>query len=378
MNIVSNSQPLHLCTLEVCAVSIQMYATNIQSVTVQTNSKPALPILLISTSRAILRLNCKVISHIVSESKSILSAAAQSANQAQAAMLSRSYKELGSVLAKSLVDLSKADRLLGTIDSAIKAVYQPAGPANVNGATSNSAKRPPPPLPNEERVRIEQDLLIRGVIPEILVSGVVRHLLKTTVETFQEELDEAELYFADVGWLGLTLPPPPSALSSHTANAHSLAIKPLTKPLEPHHHQSHRPNIIVDAVRKTLVRRPSNDADPTIASDDHQAPRLRRCIRCCAMMEDIIPQRGLSMIVGGLQRECFCGGRWMLLDREEEESSDENIQMNGNGNAITNGNVTGNGVGPEGTGFVTTVGTTALNNGNQGLSTGILDTEMVG
>ena len=89
----------------------------------------------------------------------------------------------------------------------------------------------------------------------------------------REEINVAELFFADVGWFGLTD-----------------GSNKIQKRKE------------IDAMRKVELRK---DA------------RVRRCTRCCALMEDHMPGRGLTFVMG-MQRDCFCGGRWMVLDGSEE------------------------------------------------------------
>ena len=212
-----------------------------------TNSS-ALLLVLISTSRAILRFDCRLMRFLTSESTKV--------HDSQTP-LGRAYREFDHIHAKAPVDLVKAQDLFSTTDSLVKAAYKSAGFDNPDST---------------ERQAAERDMLIKGEIPEVLM-GVVKHILTTTVQALREEINVAELFFADVGWLGLT-----DGVGK---------IKKRSR---------------VDEMRKVELRR---DA------------KVRRCTRCCALMEDQMPGRGVTLVMG-LQRDCFCGAKWMLLDGTEE------------------------------------------------------------
>ena len=240
-------------------------------------------------------------------------------------MLSRGYRELDLLLAKALVDLPKADRLLGSVDSLTKSSYNAAIAGSPKQKTSGVQVNGTDAFTAEDRSRIEREVLIGANIPDFLVQRVVKPLLTTTVDALKEEVDVAELYFADVGWLGLTKPSPPPPGSDMAFIA---ATRAKVK-------RRSRKNPIVDAMTKVVIRRtgplvnPSansgttttiNTSTTTFANDGSKAPapRLRRCIRCCALMEDIMPPRSAGMLLGMIYRDCFCGGRWILLDGTED------------------------------------------------------------
>lgn len=208
----------------------------------------ALLLVLISTSRAILRFDCRLMRFLTSESTKIYDSQTS---------LGRAYREFDHVHAKAPVDLVKAQDLFSTIDSLIKAAYKNAGLHDPNSI---------------ERQAAERDMLIKGEVPEVLI-GVVKEILTTVVQGMREEVNVAELFFADVGWLGLT-----DGVGKH------------------------RKRTRVDEMRKVELRR---DA------------KVRRCARCCALMEDQMPGRGVTLVMG-LQRDCFCGAKWMLLDGTED------------------------------------------------------------
>ena len=210
-------------------------------------NSPALLLILISTSRAILRFDCRLMRVVASESTK---------TQDTQTPLGRAYREFEHIHAKAHADLIKTSDMFSTIDNLIKAAYKSAGFGEPNSA---------------ERQIAERDMLIKGQVPEVLV-GVVKQILTTMADRLKEEINVAELFFADVGWLGLT-----------DGSGKVRKRKDL------------------DAMRKIELRK---DA------------RVRRCTRCCALMEDHMPGRGLTFVMG-MQRDCFCGGRWMVLDGSE-------------------------------------------------------------
>ena len=148
------------------------------------------------------------------------------------------------------------ERVLAEVDNGIKKAYQASG------------------LSENDRQITEKGMLIAADVPEILV-GVVQHLLHTTLENLNQEIDLGELYFRDHSWLGL---------------------------IDDRRSDVYRQAHVIDAIRK-------------IELGDNV--RLRRCTRCCAVMEDLLPQRGSNVWMTNMQRLCLCGSSWMLVAQEE-------------------------------------------------------------
>jgi len=53
---------------------------------------------------------------------------------------------------------------------------------------------------------------------------------------------------------------------------------------------------IIDAIRKIPLK---------------QGTKLRRCIRCCEVIEDLAPSRNMGMWLQNVNRTCLCGSMWM-------------------------------------------------------------------
>ena len=209
----------------------------------ETNS-PALLLLLVSSSRNFLKCNCNPLKAFMQACKS----------QQSHTALRLAYQELGAVFSKSLVSISQFERLLSQVENNIKSAYQASG------------------ISETERSIVEKNMLIKAEIPEIL-SETVKNLLTKIAATLKEEVNVAELYFANVASLGLT----DDNTSKRWRKQHPL-----------------------DAMRKIELR----------------GVQTRRCTRCGAVMEDLLPTRTASVMVSQM-KHCFCGSWWMVGGEEE-------------------------------------------------------------
>lgn len=172
--------------------------------------------------------------------------------------LGLAYQELGAVFQKSLVSVSQLERLLSQLENSIKSAYQASG------------------ISEAERSNVEKNMLVKAEIPDILFEPV-KDLLTKTAASLKEEVDVAELYFANVASLGLTN----DNTSKRWRKEHPL-----------------------DAMRKIELK-----GVPT-----------RRCTRCGAVMEDLLPTRMVSMMVSQM-KHCFCGSWWMVGGEDDVNGS---------------------------------------------------------
>lgn len=170
--------------------------------------------------------------------------------------LKLAYQELGAVFQKSLVPIPQLERLLTQVENSVKSAYQDSG------------------ISETERNTVEKNMLIKAEVPDILF-GAVKSLLTETAASLKEEVvNVAELYFANVAPLGLTN----DNTSRRWRKKHPL-----------------------DAMRKIELK---------------GAMSTRRCTRCAAVMEDLLPTRAASVMVT-LMKHCFCGSFWMVGGDDE-------------------------------------------------------------
>ena len=118
-------------------------------------------------------------------------------------------------------------------------------------------------------------MLIQGSIPAVLWSAV-RALLGPGVEGLREETDVAELYFQDLTWLGLGREE--GKVDGGAGQKSKVGRK-----------------VRVDAARKVVLK---PDA------------RVKRCTRCCALVEDK-PLTTRNVMIAQSLRVCVCGDWWM-------------------------------------------------------------------
>lgn len=206
-------------------------------------NSPALSLILISSSRAFLRYNCRGLRGLSLAARQTYPPGDQS----------RAFRHLEAIFEDSPVNVSQFERILAEFDSGIKKTYQASA------------------FSEADRQSAEKEMLIAADIPEALVQ-VVQQLLTSALDNLKNEIDPAALYFTDHSWLGL---------ADDTRS------------------EAYRQEHVVDAIHKVEL-----DVTPEM--------RLRRCTRCCAIMEDVMPQKGNSLWMVNMQRMCFCGSLWML------------------------------------------------------------------
>lgn len=211
-------------------------------------NSPALFLLFVSSSRNFLKFSCNPLKVFIHNCK----------NQQSQTPLRLAYQELGAVFQKSLVSVPQFERLLSQLDDSIKSVYQSSG------------------ISETERSNVEKNMLVKAEIPEILFE-TVKELLTKTAASLKEEVEVADLYFANVASLGLT--------NDNTG-------------------KRWRKEHPLDAMRKIELK----------------GVQTRRCTRCGAVMEDLLPTRTANVMVTQL-KHCFCGSWWMVGGEEEGKGS---------------------------------------------------------
>ena len=226
-------------------------------------NSPALCLLMVSTSRTLLNLNCGTLRNLEAAAKA----------QSSTSPLGLTYQELEAVFQESPVTVKQFQELLKQLDGSIKNTYQNTG---INHDDTGQHKRE-----KEERSSIEKDMLIKGTIPSIHLD-VVEELLTSTVPKLKEQVNVAELFFKDIGWLGLT---------------------------DDRSGRRWREKHPMDVLRKTELKK---------------GAKTKRCTRCGGLAEDTPAPRGVNMIVMNLQRHCICGS-WFMVGEEENGAQVGNV-----------------------------------------------------
>ncbi len=166
--------------------------------------------------------------------------------------LALAYRELDAVFQRAPVTVSQFEILLSHLNTSIKTIYF--------GVTE------------VDRSLIERDMLVKAEIPAVFISSV-REVLTVTAKKLKEEVNVAEIYFTNIGWLGLT----DDESSKRWRMQHP-----------------------IDVMRKVELK---------------QERPMKRCTRCGSVSEDTQPQRG-TLFMMALQRHCLCGGWWIAVGEE--------------------------------------------------------------
>lgn len=211
---------------------------------------PALLLLMTSSSRMFLRYICGPLKFLVQASKS----------HQGSVSLGPGYRELEAAFQRSPVTISQFEHLLLQVDTRIKSAYQSSA------------------ISTDDRGITEKEMLIKAEIPNVLL-GPAKEILTSIAASLKEEVNVAELYFAN------------------TASLH------LTNDQSSKRWRKEHP---IDAMRKIEIR---NDA------------RTKKCTKCGAVMEDLLPHKGMNSIVINFHKHCFCGSWWMV--GSEDEGNDQ-------------------------------------------------------
>ena len=215
---------------------------------VRERNTPALSLILISFSRCYLKYNCRFLRTLHAESQKYYPPSPQR----------RTFREVEAIFDASPVTVIQFDRMLAIIDLSIKELY-------ISSNTNDT-----------DRQNTEKEMLVSAAIPRLLLPAV-ESFLTTSLDEFRDEVNELELFFTDISWLGLS---------------------------DDRRSDAWKSEHVLDALRKVELPKEA---------------RLRRCTRCCAVMEDVYPQRGTSLWMTTMQRTCYCGDWWLVVDHPEEK-----------------------------------------------------------
>jgi mediator of RNA polymerase II transcription subunit 16 len=158
--------------------------------------------------------------------------------------------------------------------------------AEANKTVQESYKRAG--VSDAQRAAAEKDLMM-GSVPDVLMPAARRLLGGFLFDAggFLDRIDPARVMFADIRWLGLD----------------SFAR---TREWQ----QTH----IVDVCQKIILKAPKGAEEP-------EGPKLRRCTRCAALMDDVThptgsaggqPANGPPGWTMGMSKHCVCQGGWLL------------------------------------------------------------------
>ncbi|KAI9891164.1 MAG: mediator complex subunit [Vezdaea aestivalis] len=215
------------------------------SAALATSNSCALPLIMASAPRKLLRYNVKALRSLPKLVNATFNAhGGPSSTQRQALQV------LTGILEGSAVPIAQIDGLLAEIDGLTKTAYEEAKFAL------------------DARSEAEKALVLTGLVPQPLVR-VVETLFGRLLPALADDANREALYFGDFMWLGLVD-------RKRTVG-----------------------KVVVDVLRKITLQK---------------GAALRRCTRCCAVMEDCAPPPAVMWLTH-MQKACVCGSLWMTVQQ---------------------------------------------------------------
>ncbi|ROT36946.1 mediator of RNA polymerase II transcription subunit 16 [Sodiomyces alkalinus F11] len=289
---------------------------------IQSQSNPALQLLLCSSSRGFLSSVCRRVLHMEALSNKAIEfydrrAAIQNANDPSSHSklpheLHRAYQKLHQITSSSLVKVQEVERLLNTFTSDVRVSYQSAFASLAAQHHKKEGGNAPEQKHMEAQIKSAQfhaelNILLSGQPPPPFLP-VLRKFFTQDLPALKTQTDPAKLFFADFSLLEIQD-------SKRTLEARRAARR------------------YVDVFRRveitppaSLTTPPSPTPAPSQQGLNHQegkgdeaskdaTPQWRRCVRCAAVMEDVAGVRAGFMFVMSQQRRCSCGGYWVVLPK---------------------------------------------------------------
>ncbi|KAK2624763.1 hypothetical protein QTJ16_005956 [Diplocarpon rosae] len=242
-----------------------------------------------SPTRGFLTAICRRLQHLdFIARKAITSPSAGSSPATLTPALRAAYIQIGLLNDKAILQIKTLETLLSSLTALIRSSYASHTPP-LTGS----------PAAERTRNNLETKMLFGGSIPDALKSVIVELFRpEGLLAAVQEEIEPAKLFFADFTMLEV--------------DEDRASIE-----------RRRKLNTTMDGFRKGWLANPVTKADATEASarefrglatgSGRQGARWRRCARCAAVMEDIIPQRQALQWLVMQQRRCYCSGYWDTL-----------------------------------------------------------------
>lgn len=274
---------------------------------VKKRSDPSLQLVLCSSTRGYVSALCRRLQHLEAlsqkaiefyERKTAMQNAGDPSQQPKNPhiLLQNAYKRMQHITQLSLVKISEFDRLLSTLGADVRTAYHTAfsGLAsqqqqqqqqkNEGGGGGQAGQKQIDPQVKSAQVRAEMILLLDAQ-PTPPFLPVLKKFFGSDLRAFRAQTDPAKLYFADYGLLEVS--DEPRVLARRKAA-----------------------RTYVDVFKRTEI------VPPGLGVAGQQLA-WRRCVRCAAVMEDVLPgsRPGFTFVLSQ-QRRCACGGFWALLSKD--------------------------------------------------------------
>ncbi|KAK2611174.1 hypothetical protein N8I77_004543 [Diaporthe amygdali] len=219
----------------------------------------------------------------------------------------QAYLKMQRYITTTLIKVKEIDKLLNTLSADIKQAYQTslAILAQKQQQQSGKPNQPPPDAAiKKAQAHCELNMLLAENPPPQFLP-VIKKFFDTDLKNLVASTDRSGLFFTDFQLLEVE--DDPRRLAARKAQGKyvdTFKRVELTASKSPK---------VADGDN---VRRPHEQHEQQQQQPDADAvtgPAWRRCVRCCAIMEDALGQKPGMTFVLSQQRKCACGGGWGLL-----------------------------------------------------------------
>ena len=271
----------------------------------------SLHFLLCSSTRGFLLAACKRLSHLQAVSAQATqywdkNAATHNSTDSHTNQgiiaVQQAYLKMQRCITTALIKVKEIERLLNILGAEIKQAYQAslAILAQKQQQQSGKPNQPPPDTAiKKAQAHCELNMLLAENPPPQFLA-VIKKLFEVDLKNLMASTDRSGLFFTDFELLEVE--EDPRRLAARKAQGKyvdTFKRVELTAYNPP------------KASEGDKVRRPHEQQQPD--ADAATGPAWRRCVRCCAVMEDASTSKSGMTFVLSQQRKCACGGGWGLL-----------------------------------------------------------------
>lgn len=274
----------------------------------KSKNEVSLHLLLCSSTRGFLSATCRRLNHLQTLSNKAIqywektsphNATDSNATNRGITPVHQAYLKMQRYTTTTLIKVEEIDKLLSTLSGDIRQTYQAslASLAQKQQQQQQQAGKPnqPPPDAAVKKAQAHCELMmLLAENPPPSFLPLIKKLFDTDLKNLMVSTKRSDLFFTDFELLEVDDEPRRLAARKHGRKyVDTFKRVELTAP------KAHK------ALNGESV--PTHEAQ---SSRDESGPEWRRCVRCCAVMEDVVGSKPGFTFVLSQQRKCSCGGNW--------------------------------------------------------------------
>jgi mediator of RNA polymerase II transcription subunit 16 len=296
--------PPHISLTDINKLSLDDVLDHIRS-----QNMISLHLLLSSTSRGFLTAICRLLAHLdyiarKAMQRSVttpqISQTGQTPPSQQSAALSpalkAAYTQIATLTSSSIIRVKTIETLLLSLGTRVKTAYAAAGPSTNTSTNPQAIGTQRSGGSDSPRNVQEMKMLYGGTFPECFKAVIIELYRKEggLLESVRNEIDPAKLFFANFEVLEVDE-------DVNLVNARKAKDRTM---------DCFKKNWLVNPVRRKGGVVVSGNG---VGGGNAGGKQWRRCARCAAVMEDVLPNRAVLQWLVMQQRRCFCSGYWYTL-----------------------------------------------------------------